>query len=104
MKKISLRDLDAFGIQRLSRENLKNVTGGGCPAGEFMCGDGSCVSKMKLMDGVYDCSDGSDERENYTRCECIGSVGSWSYPTPANAAEIMESIRKNCSSGQGSCA
>lgn len=32
-----------------------------CPAGQFQCGTGVCVSNASVCDGVENCSDGSDE-------------------------------------------
>lgn len=32
-----------------------------CNAQEFRCGDGLCVKKQYLCDGVYQCNDRSDE-------------------------------------------
>ncbi|NSL88810.1 hypothetical protein ECE50_018350 [Chitinophaga sp. Mgbs1] len=69
MKKISLKNLDTAGIQQLSREALKEVTGGwGCGPDEFMCTDGSCIPVSSVKDGTNDCSDGSDEGAGFCGC------------------------------------
>ncbi|XP_072042791.1 uncharacterized protein [Amphiura filiformis] len=36
-----------------------------CPPDEFLCGDGTCVSKDWACDGFESCSDGSDEDEAF---------------------------------------
>ena len=36
-----------------------------CPRIEFGCYSGGCVPHASLCDGTEDCSDGSDEREDY---------------------------------------
>jgi len=64
MKKISVKDLDMLGMEKMSRENLKNVFGGqsqGCPPNMFECSDGSCIFLFQLRDGVKDCPHGEDE-------------------------------------------
>ncbi|QJB34873.1 hypothetical protein HF324_27500 [Chitinophaga oryzae] len=105
MKKISLKNLDALGIRKLSRESLKNVTGGlFCPPGEFQCRNGACVPASALMDGIWDCQDGSDEEEGtYSGGECIGTAGEWFYKVKVNADQCQASINEYCSTGQGIC-
>ncbi|NSL88259.1 low-density lipoprotein receptor class A repeat-containing protein [Chitinophaga solisilvae] len=64
MKKITLKNLDASGIQPLSVENMRTITGGkrGCdPFLEWTCMDGSCISVILVNDGKKDCPDGDDE-------------------------------------------
>ncbi len=64
MKKITLKNLDALGIQQLSAEKLKTISGGarGCdPFLEFECNDGSCISVIQVNDGKKDCPGGEDE-------------------------------------------
>jgi|GEM_PF-1433957 len=64
MKKISLKNLRVLGIKELSRENLKNVTGGmQCPnQSDFMCASGgTCIPAEYRCDGVPHCPDRSDE-------------------------------------------
>ncbi|NSL88258.1 hypothetical protein [Chitinophaga solisilvae] len=66
MKKITLKNLDASGIQPLSAENMRTITGGisrnrKCPITEFECNDGSCISPSLINDGKNDCPDGEDE-------------------------------------------
>ncbi len=63
MKKITLKNLAASGIQPLSSEALKNITGGGggCNPAQFECKDGTCIPWGHVLDGVKDCPDGSDE-------------------------------------------
>lgn len=63
MKKVSVRNLESLGIKKMSRESLKNVTGGSiCAEDEFMCADGTqCIPMHMKMDGIAQCRDGSDE-------------------------------------------
>ncbi|WP_212002630.1 low-density lipoprotein receptor class A repeat-containing protein [Chitinophaga sp. HK235] len=67
MKKITLKKLDALGIQQLSAENLRTITGGAsgakgpCPIYLFECNDGTCIEPSKINDGHNDCKDGEDE-------------------------------------------
>lgn len=71
MKKISLKNLDSLGIKRVSKDDLKAITGGyfGCdPQNEYMCTDGSCIPKSAVMDGKNDCQDGSDEMGGAGTC------------------------------------
>lgn len=76
MKKISLKNLDALGIQKLSRETLKNVKGGnGCPDGEFQCTNGTCIPMSYVRDGMNDCPDGSDEVYAFCNCRLYTSAG-----------------------------
>ncbi|XP_066985998.1 basement membrane-specific heparan sulfate proteoglycan core protein [Macrobrachium rosenbergii] len=35
-----------------------------CTSSEFTCGSGECISSNVVCDGRFDCTDGSDEREN----------------------------------------
>lgn len=47
-----------------------------CPASDFTCFDGSCISLSKQCDGVPDCVDGEDERNcpsRYGTC-CFGKL------------------------------
>lgn len=101
MKKISLKNLDALGIEKLSRESLKDVTGGGlCGFNEFACHDGTCIPKYKVMDGVMDCMDGWDEQQDpgggTTSCSCTlkSSTGvTLNIPTSSgwNTSELCDS-------------
>ncbi|WP_160716405.1 LDL receptor domain-containing protein [Chitinophaga solisilvae] len=63
MKKITLKNLDASGVEKLSAATMKKVTGGqrGCEPYEFECSDGSCIPQELVRDGKADCPDGSDE-------------------------------------------
>ncbi|SKA33322.1 Low-density lipoprotein receptor domain class A [Chitinophaga eiseniae] len=83
MKKISLKNLDTLGIQKLSRESLKNVQGGrGCPDDEFQCGDGSCIPLSYVNDGVADCRDSSDERKACTCTFKLTNGSTYNFNTP----------------------
>ena len=35
----------------------------GCLPGQFLCGDGKCVDRSAICNGVYDCIDAADERD-----------------------------------------
>ena len=47
---------------------MKNVKGGNCASNEFECSNGTCISQIKIMDGIMDCPDGSDETEEASVC------------------------------------
>lgn len=34
-----------------------------CRSGQFQCGDGACVDRDKICNGVFDCIDAADERD-----------------------------------------
>ncbi|MGN7819860.1 hypothetical protein ACTJJB_06990 [Chitinophaga sp. 22536] len=64
MKKISLKNLNAFDIQKLSLDDMKKVGGGvqdNCYPEYFACKDGTCIPWVLVNDGIKHCRDGSDE-------------------------------------------
>lgn len=77
MKKVSLKNLDALGIQKLSRETLKNVTGGsGClNHSDFRCSNDTCIPITWVRDGWADCPDGADEATGYCTCTLYRYTG-----------------------------
>ncbi|SKA33340.1 Low-density lipoprotein receptor domain class A [Chitinophaga eiseniae] len=107
MKKISLKNLDTLGIQKLSRENLKNVNGGSwCAPDEFTCRDGSCIPKVKQMDGIKDCLDGSDEMGQHS-CTCrlkLTNGEYFDYPMSSGyttGEECSDACQTACSNASG---
>ncbi|MCW3467001.1 low-density lipoprotein receptor class A repeat-containing protein [Chitinophaga nivalis] len=108
MKKISLKDLGTLGIQQLSRENLKNVTGGSwCAPNEFACRNGTCIPISKEMDGVMDCLDGSDEMAHSCSCTLKTTSGtSVDFPisSSANTQELCSDGCKTACDNASGCA
>ena len=52
-------------IETDSVHSFRILTGPTCPPDEFMCGDGTCVTKAWACDGVEDCLNGTDEDEAF---------------------------------------
>ena len=46
-----------------------------CGPGEFLCGEGRCVGRVRLCDGVEDCVRGEDEEY----CQCLADQVSCQY-------------------------
>ncbi|KAF8370786.1 svh-1, partial [Pristionchus pacificus] len=59
----------SWNLQCLRNEKCTAPAQRGCmqmrcsKCGEAVCGDGTCIKRGSLCDGIPDCSDGSDERE-----------------------------------------
>ena len=86
MKNISLKNLKSFGIEIISKEDLKSIYGGtGCVENHFMCSDGTCVDRSRLFNGIADCPDGSDEGAGGAGCIYIGKGDSHSCWYVSNA-------------------